>query len=114
MINGQNLVNDGLTISCQNNGQTAWTYNQGVILGALTDLYKVTGDTNYLNQATAIADAATATLVDGNGVLREPCECGGGDVPQFKGIFVRYLAYLYDVTRKTNYYNLLFKSAHAI
>lgn len=35
MINGQNLINDGLTDSCQNNGPTTWTYNQGVILGAL-------------------------------------------------------------------------------
>src|SRR5262249_10836147 len=81
------------------------------------DLYEVTGQITYLNQAMTIADAATATLANANGVLREPCEtsgCGGGDVPQFKGIFVRYLAYLYDVTRKTNYYNLLFQSAHAI
>jgi predicted alpha-1,6-mannanase (GH76 family) len=116
MINAQNLVNDGLNSSCVNNGQTTWTYNQGVILGGLTDLYKVTGDSNYLNQATAIADAAIVTLVDGNGVLREPCESGGcgGDGPQFKGIFIRYLACLYDVTRKQTYYNFLFKNAHAV
>ncbi|HSU53573.1 MAG TPA: glycoside hydrolase family 76 protein, partial [Candidatus Dormibacteraeota bacterium] len=115
MINGQNLVNDGLN-GCLNNGQTTWTYNQGVILGGLTDLYKVTGDATYLNQATAIADAAIVTLIDGNGVLKEPCEPGtcGGDAPQFKGIFIRYLAYLYDVTRKTSYYNFLYKNAHAV
>src|ERR1043166_1993599 len=114
MINGQNLINDGLN-GCVNNGQTTWTYNQGVILGGLPDLYKVTGNSNYLTQATAIADAAIATLVDGNGVLREPCETKcGGDGPQFKGIFIRFLAYLYDVTRKTNYYNFLYKNAHAV
>ncbi|HXU76211.1 MAG TPA: glycoside hydrolase family 76 protein, partial [Methylomirabilota bacterium] len=116
MINGQNLINDGLNPSCLNNGQTTWTYNQGVILGALTDLYKSTGDTNYLTQATAIADATIATLIDGNGVLREPCESGGcgGDGPQFKGCFLRYFAYLYDVTRKPAYYNFLLKNAHAV
>jgi predicted alpha-1,6-mannanase (GH76 family) len=116
MINAQNLVNDGLNGSCQNNGQTTWTYNQGVILGGLTDLYKVTGDTNYLAQATATADAAMSTLVDGFGVLREPCETAGcgGDGPQFKGIFIRNLAYLYDVTRKVSYSNFLFKCAHAV
>ena len=115
MINAQNLVNDGLN-GCVNNGQTTWTYNQGVILGGLADLYKVTGNVTYLNQATAIADAATAKLVDGNGVLREPCESGncGGDGPQFKGIFIRYLAYLYDVTRKPAYYTFLRKNAHAV
>ena len=116
MINGASLINDGLNSSCQNNGGTTWTYNQGVILGGLTDLYKATGNVTYLNQATLIANATVTTLVDANGVLREPCEttgCGGGDVPQFKGIFIRYLAYLYDVTRNPAYYNLLVKSAHA-
>ena len=116
MINSQSLINDGLTTSCANNGETTWTYNQGVILGGLTDLYKVTGDSNYLNQATSIATAATEFLVDGNGILREPCESGncGSDGPQFKGIFVRYLAYLYDVTRNAVYYNFLYKNAHAV
>ncbi len=118
MINAQNLVNDGLTAGCQNNGQTTWTYNQGVILGALTDLYKATGDTNYLAQAEAIADAAINTLVAPTGVLTEPwpCNplCGGGDVPQFKGIFIRQLAYLYDVNRKPAYFNFLFGNAHAV
>lgn len=40
MINTNNLVNDGLTEnddgSCYNNKLPTWTYNQGVILGALT------------------------------------------------------------------------------
>jgi predicted alpha-1,6-mannanase (GH76 family) len=115
MINAQNLVNDGLN-GCVNNGQTTWTYNQGVILGGLTDLYKSTGNLTYLNQAVAIANAAIVTLVDGNGILREPCEANnscGGDGPQFKGIFLRYLAYLYDVTRSPSYYTFLYKNAHA-
>ena len=99
-------MNDGLTAGCVNNGQTTWTYNQGVLLGGLTDLLQSDGESNYLNQAVAIADAALSSLVYPNGVLREPCEttgCGGGDVPQFKGIFIRYLAYLNDVVRKPAY-----------
>jgi hypothetical protein len=115
LINSQNLINDGLD-GCVNNGETTWTYNQGVILGGLTDLYKVTGDTGYLTQAELIAHAAITTLVNSNGVLVEPCEpdgCGG-DGPQFKGVFVRYLAYLYDVTRTPAYYNFLYTNAHSI
>jgi predicted alpha-1,6-mannanase (GH76 family) len=116
MINAQNLINDGLN-GCVNNGQTTWSYNQGVILGGLTDLYKVTGDVTYLNQAVSIANAAisSATLVDANGILREPCEPNcGGDGPQFKGIFIRYLAYLYDVTRTPAYLSFLKRNAHAV
>jgi hypothetical protein len=76
----------------------------------------VTGDSTYLSQATAIANATILHLVDGNGILREPCESGncGGDGPQFKGIFMRYLAYLYDVTRNPGFYNFLFKNAHSV
>jgi predicted alpha-1,6-mannanase (GH76 family) len=117
MINPQDLVNDGLNRECENNGRTTWTYNQGVIIGGLTDLYKATGDTNYLNQATMIANAAIAILVDDQGVLQEPCEengCGGGDVPQFKGIFIRYLAYLYDETHNPAYRDFLLANARSV
>jgi predicted alpha-1,6-mannanase (GH76 family) len=117
MINSQNLVNDGLDENCENNGQTTWTYNQGVIIGGLTDLYKTTGDKNYLDQATAIANAAISTLIDERGVLREPCEssdCRGPDTPQFKGIFIRYLAYLYDETHNPAYRNFLLKNARSV
>jgi predicted alpha-1,6-mannanase (GH76 family) len=95
MINGSNLVNDGLTSSCANNGSTTWTYNQGVIIGGLVDLAGVTGDSSLMTRATAIAHASMTKLVDGNGVLREPCEPScGGDGTQFKGILMRHLAEL--------------------
>lgn len=92
MINSSNLVNDGLN-NCVNNGATTWTYNQGVIIGGLVDLADVTGDKTLLTKANDIAAASITKLADGNGVLREPCEpsCGGGDVPQFKGVLMRHL-----------------------
>ena len=117
LINSRSLVNDGLNDDCQNNGGTTWTYNQGVIIGGLTELYKTTGDTNYLAQAIAIADATIATLVNVDGVLKEPCEdrgCGGGDVPQFKGVFIRYLADLYDETHRPAYREFLLKNARSV
>ena len=117
MINSRNLVNDGLTYDCSNNGRTTWSYNQGVILGALTDFFKVTGNTNYLTQAETIATATLASLVDQTGVLQDFCRgrrCGGRDVPQFKGIFIRNLAYLYDVDHKPDYFNFLFLNARAV
>jgi predicted alpha-1,6-mannanase (GH76 family) len=115
MINAQNLINDGLN-GCVNNGQTTWTYNQGVVLGGLTDLYKVTANASYLNQAIVIANAATLQLINGNRVLVEPCESGdcGGDGSEFKGIFERNLAYLYDETHTPAYYNFLRTNSHAV
>ncbi|HZV34033.1 MAG TPA: glycoside hydrolase family 76 protein, partial [Verrucomicrobiae bacterium] len=116
MINSEHLVNDGLSGCTNNLGQT-WTYNQGVILGGLTDLYKVTGDSNYLTEAENIATAAINHFEDNHGILVEPCEsggCGGGDTPQFKGIFQRYLAYLYDETRTPYYFNFLTNNARAV
>ncbi len=117
MINDQNLINDGLNRNCENNRRTTWTYNQGVVLGGLTDLYKSTGNEEFLKHAIRLADASTSTLVYSNGILREPCEpdrCGGADVPQFKGIFIRYLADLYDVTRKPTYHDLIVASGRSV
>jgi predicted alpha-1,6-mannanase (GH76 family) len=117
MINAQNLVNDGLDQNCANNRRTTWTYNQGVLIGGLTELYKTTTDTNCLAQAIAIADAATTRLVDRRGVLNEPNEfrgLHGADVAQFKGIFVRHLAELYDVTGKPAYREFLVRNARSV
>ena len=116
MINSQNLVNDGLNTptNCTNNGQTTWTYNQGVILGGLVDLYKSTNDATYLSKAQTIADAAIAHLATTAGVLKEPCNCAGGDVPQFKGIFMRNLVYLHETQNKASYLNFITKNADSI
>ncbi len=117
LINSQNLVNDGLNSSCQNNGGTTWTYNQGVILAGLAEMYRITGNSTYLTTAENIANAAITTLVDSNGILQEPCEPSnscGSDGPQFKGIFTRYLYFLYDTDHNTAYWNFLSKNAKAI
>jgi predicted alpha-1,6-mannanase (GH76 family) len=106
MINAQNLVNDGLTSTnpsaCTNNGGNTWTYNQGVILGGLVELYKADQDPTLLPQAEAIANAAIANLVTSGGVLNEKA-VSGGDAPQFKGIFLRNLTALYAVDSNARY-----------
>jgi predicted alpha-1,6-mannanase (GH76 family) len=100
MINTQNLINDGLTIStapdgtktCMNNGKQTWSYNQGVVLGGLAELSKANTDASLPQTAQKIATAAITSMVDSNGVMHDPCEpnCGADGV-QFKGIFVRNL-----------------------
>jgi predicted alpha-1,6-mannanase (GH76 family) len=98
MINAQHLINDGLDLStCKNNQQNTWTYNQGVILGGLTELNRIAPDRELPSTAQSIADAALTHLTDSNGVLHDTCEpnCGADGV-QFKGIFVRNLMDLND------------------
>jgi predicted alpha-1,6-mannanase (GH76 family) len=116
MINAQNLINDGLTAEGKNNGGPMWTYNQGVILGGLVEMYAITRRKSYLERAQAIADAAIHTLVNGDGILVEPCETGGcgGDGPQFKGIFMRNLGLLYTTTRKRAYRDFLRRNADSL
>lgn len=116
MINADNLVNDGLDSNCRNNGKTTWTYNQGVLIGALVDLYRGTKDAELLKQAEAIADASIVKLAR-NGILREPCEDNndcGNDGPQFKGIFIRNLADLYRVNPKPTYREFIERNAASI
>lgn len=101
MINSSDLVNDGLDAGCQNNGGTTWTYNQGVIVAGLAELWRATGEPEPLEWARRIADGAIRTLVDSDGVLCEPGEADlvsgaaiNRDAHAFKGIFVHGLARL--------------------
>lgn len=104
MLNSSSLINDGLGADCRNNGGITWTYNQGVILGGLADLARLTGDSSHLDTAGRIAHAALDTLTDSAGVLHEPCEPNcGADGPQFKGIFVRNLADLHEAAPSDRY-----------
>ncbi|KHN94181.1 glycosyl hydrolase [Metarhizium album ARSEF 1941] len=119
MINAQNLVNDGLDKSCKNNGLQTWTYNQGVVLGGLADLFLLTNDEKYIEKAVAIAQAAIKTLSGRNGILIEPDGCDarlncGRDGSQFKGIFIRNLRYLHDVAARQEFKDYIIRNADSI
>jgi hypothetical protein len=98
MLNGSNLVNDGVNLStCKNNGDVTWTYNQGVLMNALVQLNKLTGDANALATARRIGDAVTTSgYLSPNGILREPNESNtcSGDGASFKGAAIRGLGVL--------------------
>lgn len=96
LINAGSLINDGLD-NCRNNHQTTWTYNQGVVLGGLTALFRLTRQHSYLDQAARIASATLdklTTTVNGAAILKEPTGILNSDQQQFKGTFVKYLAQL--------------------
>ena len=74
--------------------KTTLSYNQGTFLGAAYELYKITGDITYLNDARKAAYYAisNSSMIDtGNNVLRDE---GDGDGGLFKGIFMRYFVQL--------------------
>ena len=99
LIDGSGLVNDGLTGSCANNGQTVWTYNQGLAIGAAQEMYRATGDSRDLSEARYLADSAVSSpALVSNGLLTESCDaltatCDDNQ-KQFKGIFMRFLGQL--------------------
>ena len=118
LIGPSGLVNDGLTTGCANNGGTTWTYNQGVILGGLAALHELTGDAAYLRQGEATADAALRSLTGPLGILAEPEEgratAADRDMPQFKGIFVRYLQDFSRWAGKAEYGAFLLANADSV
>jgi predicted alpha-1,6-mannanase (GH76 family) len=116
MINAQHLINDGLDFAtCKNNGKTAWTYNQGVILGGLAELNRVAPNPARVAIAQSIATAALTHLTDSNGILHDTCEpkCGADGI-QFKGIFVRNLAYLNNAYPDPSYGKFIETNAESI
>ncbi|KAJ7825938.1 glycoside hydrolase family 76 protein [Mycena leptocephala] len=104
MRGANGLWNDGLTQdgTCKNNGQTTWTYNQGVIASGLSALYAVTKDASLLTEAEITLDA-TIKLMTTNNILRESCDnaASGGSVCNqdqqiFKGIWTKSVQYYLD------------------
>jgi hypothetical protein len=137
LINPSNLINDSFSESngawtCKNNRDTiVWSYNQGVILGALADLFAITNDPGYITQAEILADAFLAHPADATkrppqsgvnaaGILTEFNDTNpsyadvGIDARQFKGIFIRNLAQLWAKGgRKAKYRDFIIKNAES-
>ena len=68
------------------------TYNQGTFIGAAVELYKITGNIVYINDAQKAANFTIIKLIDtSNNILRDE---GNGDNGLFKGIFMRYFLQL--------------------
>jgi predicted alpha-1,6-mannanase (GH76 family) len=95
MLTAKNQVLDGLDglTTCKAAGPI-FTYNNGVLTGALVDLAAATGDPTLLDAASAVAHATMSIMADSTGTLIE-APCGGDICTQFKGVFMRNLALLY-------------------
>ncbi|ESK85560.1 glycoside hydrolase family 76 protein [Moniliophthora roreri MCA 2997] len=86
-LRGSNgLFNDGLA-DCKNNGQTTWTYNQGVVLVGLGFLSKYAQDDSAVTDAFSIMDAAILQLTS-------------DDQSTFKGILTYYMSWFLRISGK--------------
>ncbi len=114
VYDGMNDKNDG-----QRNTTWKFTYNQGTFIGAAVELYKITNDAGYLNDAIQAANFTLSdnTLTNGtDNLLRDE---GGGDGGLFKGVFVRYFTELILApgmlsSNKTRYVNYLKHNAETL
>lgn len=117
MIGEDFQIVDGInSTTCVPEGP-AYTYNQGVILGGLVDLWQSTGDASLLDTAESIALSAIEHMTTPDGVFIEALcdpDCGEGDGVQFKGIFARNLAYLYVVRPRAEFQEFLIRQSDAI
>ena len=68
-----------------------YTYNQGTFMGAAHELYKITGDEQYLADAVKAADYVIDHMSENGGVLANATSGDGG---LFNGIFFRYFVKL--------------------
>lgn len=85
--NGSVFDNIGKDGTVQTSPGWIFTYNEGTFLGAALELYKITGENQYLDDAVKAASFTIQSLTT-NGILKSE---GGGDGGLFKGIFIRYL-----------------------
>jgi len=111
VLDGINRNQDGLVDNWD------FTYNQGLFIGSAVELYNITKDPAYLQDAILTANNL---LVDPNltsgGILKSE---GQGDGGLFKGVAVRYLMLLVelpdlDATDRTKYINFLQKNAQSL
>ena len=102
--------------SCTSDGAKL-TYQQGVTIGALVSLNKITGNASYLATANTIADTLivpSGPLTDANGILFDPYKTWDGDTAQFKGIFMRNLVLLHQASPNSKIVAFLQKNADSI
>ena len=83
-------VNDNLNAATGVISTYVATYNTGTFIGSAVELFNITGDKTYLNDAIKAANYTINNLTINRIINAE----GTGDLALFKGIFVRYFTEL--------------------
>ncbi|MBE7679860.1 glycoside hydrolase family 76 protein [Paenibacillus sp. P13VS] len=117
LVNPQTgLVADGLVLredgTLDVNEAWIFTYNQGTFIGAGVELYRITGDQVYLQDAEKTAAGSLKSLTnEKTGIFLED---GDGDGALFKGILIRYMVELYDAGHNKALKKAIFRNADAL
>ncbi len=105
---GTGAVYDNIDGRTQAISTVALTYNQGLFMATAVELFKLTGDGVYLNDAQKIANYTITKCIDAsNNILRNE---GTGDNALFKGIFMRYFEDLLSIPELNDAYRQKFVS----
>lgn len=111
------IIEDGLSKDGSPNREGHYTYNQGVAIAVFTEMYLYSKEQKFLDIAVRLADSAIKKeFVTVSGVLSEKRIdiAEGNDGVQFKGIFIRHLAFLYSVTKNEEYKQFILTNADSI
>jgi predicted alpha-1,6-mannanase (GH76 family) len=79
------------------NIKSAWTYVTGTFLGSAMELYDITKEWHYMEDAIRTADwaiANTSAQAENDFIISDWAEQRDNDVNLFKGIFIRYITRL--------------------
>jgi predicted alpha-1,6-mannanase (GH76 family) len=98
LFNAQNgAIDDNIDARTNKIGDWKFTYNQGTFIGTAIELFKITNEKAYLNDAVLAANYTLGSLVNSSDALLK--DEGGGDGGLFKGIFIRYFVELIQQER---------------
>jgi predicted alpha-1,6-mannanase (GH76 family) len=114
VYDGINSNNDG---ALQNDPGWSFAYNQGTFIGAALELYSITKDQTYLNDAIKTANNLIVDNVMSPGGIMRASDNGDGGL--FNGIAVRYLTLLIvnpalPSSDRDNYVSYLKKNAETL
>ena len=114
LVRENSFVEDG--INRENDGKidTQWqfTYNQGVYIGGCLELFKITEESKFFEEAANNIKATFEILGDGK-IIQDRTE-GMGDDGLFKGIFYRYFTDFILLAKEETYRDFILEAVELL
>ena len=97
LINDKNLINDGINLNtCKNNYEQIFSYNQCIIPYVMIKIGILQNNSELIVKGKNIIDASLKFFVNENNIFNEG-DMINEDRKTFKGIYFKYLMYIYDL-----------------